>query len=170
IADALELRRAKKRSAGVEAAALGAGDPLVAKERRADEERRRKDAEDGAWKIKKGGLQTVLVAENAFAKPSNAMDTERKMQEFIERELRRKTMQQQQQSEGGSAESLVVGNSDGGDNTNDQDFGDNPKQEVSEGNVAFSAAMLTSIPVVDLGISTKLKNIEETERAKRDII
>jgi len=39
--------------------------------------------------------------------------------------------------------------------------------EKEEGNVTLSAAMLSSIPEVDLGVESKLKNIEETERAKR---
>lgn len=41
-------------------------------------------------------------------------------------------------------------------------------QEEREGNVALSAAMLSSIPEVDLGIDTRMKNIEETEKAKRN--
>lgn len=40
-------------------------------------------------------------------------------------------------------------------------------QEEREGNVALSSAMLSSIPEVDLGIDTRMKNIEQTERAKR---
>jgi len=36
-----------------------------------------------------------------------------------------------------------------------------------EGNVTNSVAMLTAIPEVDLGMDTRLKNIEETEKAKR---
>jgi hypothetical protein len=38
-----------------------------------------------------------------------------------------------------------------------------------EGNVATSAAMLTAIPEVDLGIDNRLKNIEDTERAKKKL-
>lgn len=62
-------------------------------------------------------------------------------------------------------------------------------QPVVEGNVTFSASMLTAIPEVDLGIeyvmgnngfticgftpcfsSAKLKNIEDTEKAKRKMM
>jgi len=43
------------------------------------------------------------------------------------------------------------------------------KQEAEEGNVTNSLAMLTAIPEVDLGIDTRLKNIEETEKAKRQV-
>ncbi|KAF9506123.1 hypothetical protein BS47DRAFT_1374173 [Hydnum rufescens UP504] len=43
------------------------------------------------------------------------------------------------------------------------------KQKVAEeeGNVTNSATMLTAIPEVDLGMDVRLKNIEETEKAKR---
>ncbi|KAI8389429.1 hepatocellular carcinoma-associated antigen 59-domain-containing protein, partial [Blakeslea trispora] len=44
------------------------------------------------------------------------------------------------------------------------------KKAESEGNVQVSTQMLTAIPEVDLGIDTRLKNIEETERAKRKLI
>ena len=40
---------------------------------------------------------------------------------------------------------------------------------VQEGNVATSAAMLTAIPEVDLGIDSRLKNIEQTEMARRKL-
>lgn len=39
--------------------------------------------------------------------------------------------------------------------------------EEEEGNVTLSSTMLTSVPEVDLGMSHRLKNIQETERAKR---
>ncbi|TFK25949.1 hypothetical protein FA15DRAFT_667947 [Coprinopsis marcescibilis] len=44
---------------------------------------------------------------------------------------------------------------------------DKPKAEGEEGNVTNSMSMLTAIPEVDLGMDTRLKNIEETEKAKR---
>jgi len=40
-------------------------------------------------------------------------------------------------------------------------------KKLEEGSVTNSMAMLTAIPEVDLGIDTRLKNIEETEKAKR---
>lgn len=40
-------------------------------------------------------------------------------------------------------------------------------QDEREGDVTLSAAMLTSIPEVDLGIDSRLRNIEQTEQAKR---
>ncbi|KAI9312792.1 hepatocellular carcinoma-associated antigen 59-domain-containing protein [Dichotomocladium elegans] len=41
------------------------------------------------------------------------------------------------------------------------------QKRVEEGSVQLSTQMLTAIPEVDLGIDVRLKNIEETERAKR---
>ncbi|KAG8887566.1 hypothetical protein FRB99_004228 [Tulasnella sp. 403] len=41
------------------------------------------------------------------------------------------------------------------------------KTVLEEGNVTNSMAMLTAIPEVDLGIDIRLRNIEETEKAKR---
>lgn len=42
-------------------------------------------------------------------------------------------------------------------------------EEEREGNVALSSAMLTSIPEVDLGMESRLRNIEDTEKAKRGV-
>ncbi|KIM58790.1 hypothetical protein SCLCIDRAFT_1218341, partial [Scleroderma citrinum Foug A] len=43
------------------------------------------------------------------------------------------------------------------------------KAEVEEGSVTSSLTMLTCIPEVDLGMDARLKNIEETEKAKRQV-
>lgn len=43
------------------------------------------------------------------------------------------------------------------------------KKVADEGNVTNSMAMLTAIPEVDLGMDARLKNIEETEKAKRQV-
>lgn len=42
-----------------------------------------------------------------------------------------------------------------------------PDDEEGEGNVGLSSAMLSGIPEVELGMDSRLKNIEDTERAKR---
>lgn len=39
-----------------------------------------------------------------------------------------------------------------------------------EGNVTNSIGMLSAIPEIDLGMENRLRNIEETERAKRELI
>lgn len=42
-----------------------------------------------------------------------------------------------------------------------------PDDEEGEGSVGLSSAMLSGIPEVELGMDSRLKNIEDTERAKR---
>ncbi|KAJ9475978.1 hypothetical protein PHBOTO_006042 [Pseudozyma hubeiensis] len=42
-------------------------------------------------------------------------------------------------------------------------------EEQREGNVALSSQMLTSVPEVDLGIDTRMNNIQQTEAAKRKL-
>ncbi|KAI8619878.1 hepatocellular carcinoma-associated antigen 59-domain-containing protein [Chytriomyces sp. MP71] len=108
------------------------------------------------------------IGAASFTKASNTMDTEKKMQEYIESELQRRRTAGIQRVESTSNDSLDSAESKG-EAAAGPDFGIEQKP-VAEGNVSFSAAMLTSIPVVDLGISTKLKNIEETEKAKREIM
>ncbi|CAO1637414.1 unnamed protein product [Sympodiomycopsis kandeliae] len=44
-----------------------------------------------------------------------------------------------------------------------------PDDEEGEGNVGLSSAMLSGIPEVELGMDSRLKNIEETEKAKRTL-
>ena len=43
----------------------------------------------------------------------------------------------------------------------------NPGDEEGEGSAGLSSAMLSGIPEVELGMDARLKNIEDTERAKR---
>ncbi|KAJ3021325.1 UNVERIFIED_CONTAM: hypothetical protein HDU68_009688 [Siphonaria sp. JEL0065] len=171
----------KKRAVGLDAGALLLGDPQLIRQREEEDRKRKKEADDDPWRIKKGGLvdlkgiQGVQMAFGeeqqhignvGFAKESaNSMDTEKKMQEYIERELRKKRQQ------GSARTDSNASLNDSTDGARDNLLDDSEKSKpVVEGNVAFSAAMLTSIPVVDLGIDTKLKNIEETERAKRDYV
>ncbi|KAI8855063.1 hepatocellular carcinoma-associated antigen 59-domain-containing protein [Chytridium lagenaria] len=173
--EALELRRYRKRPQGVTAQELLAGDvKSIAKPKEAPD--------DDPWKLKSGGLIDMTEMKtrgnfqmdssaggSGFAAASNVMDTEKKMQEFIEAELRKR------KSEAG-------GPGGNGDHGEEKDVAPDDElfvipdhlqvssKPVSEGNVTLSAAMLTAIPEVDLGITSKLKNIEETEKAKRDMI
>lgn len=56
----------------------------------------------------------------------------------------------------------------------DQDISPRPEKEESvikkgQEKISYSAAMLMAIPEVDLGINVRLKNIEETEKAKKKL-
>lgn len=45
-----------------------------------------------------------------------------------------------------------------------------PDDEEGEGSVGLSSAMLSGIPEVELGMDSRLKNIEDTERAKKAML
>ncbi|KAJ3290165.1 hypothetical protein HDU79_003471 [Rhizoclosmatium sp. JEL0117] len=108
------------------------------------------------------GEESTSLKGPGFATASNTMDTEKKMQEFIERELKKRLSGEGRADSNDSLDK---------DKESDKSLNDtDASKPVVEGNVAFSAAMLTSIPVVDLGVAPKLKNIEETERARRDMM
>ncbi|KAI8822398.1 hepatocellular carcinoma-associated antigen 59-domain-containing protein, partial [Fimicolochytrium jonesii] len=173
--EALELRKFRKRAAGLDISDLNRGDRRKQKE---------KPVEDDPWKLKSGG-GIINIDEvrgksfggdekagagggGSFATASNAMDTDRHMQDFIEKELRKRRGQTE---DGPATESP----SDAPKDFHDElfqipDHLKTAEKAVSEGNVTLSTAMLTAIPEIDLGMSVKLKNIEETERAKRKLL
>ncbi|KAJ3353583.1 hypothetical protein HDU83_006661 [Entophlyctis luteolus] len=176
VSDVLELRKLKRRATGVDAAALARGDPVLIKQREQEERARRvaaAQAED-PWKLSSGGglvdLDVVKGSRSsAFASASNTMDTEKKMIEYIETELEKRRHRGNINSDNSSDHPSQGNDNEGGieDSNNLLDLVSKP---LEEGSVSFSAAMLTSIPLVDLGIDAKLKNIEETERAKRELM
>ncbi|KAI5475547.1 hypothetical protein MNV49_001180 [Pseudohyphozyma bogoriensis] len=103
-----------------------------------------------------------LVKSNNFTGQTNAVDVDKHMMAYIEAELQKRK-----------------GTSDFDTTAEIQSLDPRDalykvaekyriqKKEVEEGNVTLSTAMLTAIPEVDLGIDTRLKNIEDTEKAKR---
>ncbi|KAI8920879.1 hepatocellular carcinoma-associated antigen 59-domain-containing protein, partial [Powellomyces hirtus] len=186
--EALELRKFRRRAPGMDLADLNRGDTS----RRGGKKDKTAAADadnDDPWKLKSGGGlinmdqvrgmtfggddadKAATTAGGGFATESNAMDTERHMREFIEKEMRKR-----RGDDGGAA-----GPSGGAETTDSKDPHDELFQipdhlkvtisaPVSEGNVTLSTSMLTAIPEIDLGITSKLKNIEETEKAKRKLI
>jgi len=175
VQEALELRKYRRRLAGIEAGELIKGDKKKKKEE--------KKGDDDPWKLKSGGGLIELndvrgrqfggaedsnLSTASFAQASNAMDTERHMREYVERDLKKKrggTDQEVTEEDAANGKSVVS-------DYKDELFviPDNLQisaKPVSEGNVTLSTSMLTAIPEIDLGIDVKLRNIEETERAKR---
>ncbi|WVR05140.1 hypothetical protein IAU60_002152 [Kwoniella sp. DSM 27419] len=114
-----------------------------------------------------------LVRQNNFTQRTNALDVDKHMMAYIESELVKRR--------GGAAAS--------GESKDDPNEPYDPqadlyklaekyrfeskkgaKKEDDEGNVTNSLGMLTSIPEVDLGMDNRLRNIEMTEKAKRDMM
>jgi len=102
------------------------------------------------------------VRTNNFTQQTNTLDVDKHMMAYIEENLRIRRQQQE----------------DGSDESSSRDPKDEftlserwkiEKKMADEGSVTNSLAMLTAIPEVDLGMDTRLRNIEETEKAKRQV-
>ncbi|SPO29795.1 uncharacterized protein UTRI_06067_B [Ustilago trichophora] len=142
------------------AAAAGAGD---------DEE---SDQEDSS-KARR------LVRKNNFQGETGTVDVDKHMMAYIEQEMKKRTTNPSSSSSSSTLDqsSLLPAVNNPEDalyalaekyKELSRSIKPEQTQEEREGNVALSAAMLSSIPEVDLGIDTRMKNIEDTEKAKRE--
>ncbi|CAG8635325.1 4089_t:CDS:2 [Dentiscutata erythropus] len=148
IEELIELRKFRRRHQGIDAEKLMKGETR-AKKKKKDED---------PWKLTTGGivdLEAVRAAEKMA---------------YIEEEMRKRRGQI-------SVSKNDVEDAEQTDPLNPQDelfqAPDHLRIEsrpISEGNVQLSTTMLTAIPEVDLGIDVRLKNIEETEKAKRKLL
>jgi len=177
VAELLELRKFRRARQGIDATKLTKGD--------GKKKRRRKPEEDAD--MPEGGLQPGAqvsdddsdsedpgdktakmrraVRANNFTQQTNALDVDKHMLAYIEEnmKLRRGRAQQSNDSNSDSAP--------GGSTQEDLFNNLDPRYKVErkpgeEGSVTNSLSMLTAIPEVDLGMDTRLRNIEETEKAK----
>ncbi|KAG0290381.1 hypothetical protein BGZ96_006137 [Linnemannia gamsii] len=170
----IELRKYRQRPAGIAAVDLLVGDTTGKKKKKdkivaadpykqltgglvdMDEVRRNEEGESST----KSGMN------NTFMKQTNALDVDKHMMKYIEEEMKKRR--------GGEAEAEDP-NEQSGNYNGDTDILDElgirktaPRPE-QEGNVQLSTTMLTAIPEVDLGMDARLRNIEETEKAKRKL-
>ncbi|KAL9939372.1 hypothetical protein V8E36_002185 [Tilletia maclaganii] len=114
------------------------------------------------------------IVRNNFQGETNIVDVDKHMMAYIEEEMRKRS------GRGGSSDvNLPSAEQVRAALTNPEDelyrvaekYRDLQTKKVpreeEEGNVTLSTTMLTSIPEIDLGMDVRLKNIEETEKAKR---
>ncbi|SJX65868.1 uncharacterized protein SRS1_16422 [Sporisorium reilianum f. sp. reilianum] len=113
-----------------------------------------------------------LVRKNNFQGETGTVDVDKHMMAYIEAEMAKRTGTSTASSADTVRSALA--------NPHDQLYAlaeeyralqrqikPDQTQDEREGNVALSAAMLSSIPEVDLGIDERMKNIQHTEDAKR---
>ncbi|KAI9434430.1 hepatocellular carcinoma-associated antigen 59-domain-containing protein [Lactarius indigo] len=178
VSELLELRKFRRARQGIDAAKLTKGD--------GKKKRRRKPEEDGD--MPEGGLQPGAqvseddsdsedpgdktakmrraVRANNFTQQTNALDVDKHMLAYIEENMKLRRGRAQQSPDDPSADAVPSGSAQ-------EDLFSNldPRYKVDrkpgeEGSVTNSLSMLTAIPEVDLGMDTRLRNIEETEKAK----
>ncbi|THV08231.1 hypothetical protein K435DRAFT_771786 [Dendrothele bispora CBS 962.96] len=167
LAELLELRKLRQTRLGIDSTKLGKGDAKK-KRKRAPEEQ---DQPEGG--LKKGAVDDEedeekekeskarrAVRTNNFTQQTNALDVDKHMMEYIEENLKIRSKPREE------IEKKPVDPQEALYNIPDR-WKVEQKAAKEEGSVTSSLAMLTAIPEVDLGMDTRLKNIEETEKAKR---
>ncbi|KAJ7368734.1 hepatocellular carcinoma-associated antigen 59-domain-containing protein [Mycena albidolilacea] len=168
--DLIELRKLRKARQGIDAAKLNKGDARKKKKRPREEE----EAEQGG--LRKGAAipedeeddeerdarARRVVRNNNFTQQTNALDVDKHMMAYIEENLKVRGKPRDEDEKKGPAdpqEALYQ--------IADRWKVEKQKPTPDDGSVTNSMSMLTAIPEVDLGMDTRLKNIEETEKAKR---
>ena len=130
----------------------------------------------------KRGIEIVKNMNSNFAKETNQRDEDAEMQKFIEEQLRIKKEQEAKNKESNPSNSSTPANESlisepivaKFKRPEDALFDvpryliENTSKHKSE--ETLSEQMLSGIPEVDLGIDERIRNIEETERAKQRIV
>lgn len=169
LADLIELRKLRRTRQGINATKLNKGDMRKKKKRLREEGEQGglrkgvRDDDDEDEEEKEARARRVVRANN-FTQQTNALDVDKHMMAYIEENLRIRSKPR--------------------DDSDDEDKGPLDPQEAlyrladrwkmdkqqkpgEDGSVTNSLTMLTAIPEVDLGMDARLKNIEDTEKAKR---
>lgn len=170
LADLIELRKLRKTRQGIDVAKLYKGD---FKRKRPKEDEKEdvgglrmgatKDEDDNNEETVDLSAKTrKVIRSNNFTQQTNALDVDKHMIAYIEENLKirsrprgdenaKKGSEDPQEALYKLSEKYKLENS----------------KPLQEGSVTTSMSMLTAIPEVDLGMDARLKNIEETEKAKR---
>ncbi|KAG6845428.1 hypothetical protein H0H87_009335 [Tephrocybe sp. NHM501043] len=168
LADLIELRKLRRSRQGIDASKLNKGDVRKKKKRPREEEgdkgglrKSAREEEEEDDEEKEARARRVVRANN-FTQQTNALDVDKHMMAYIEENLKiRSKPREDSDDEKGPPdpqEALY----------NLADRWKVDKQKPTEdGSVTNSLTMLTAIPEVDLGMDARLKNIEDTEKAKR---
>ncbi|RKP12666.1 hepatocellular carcinoma-associated antigen 59-domain-containing protein, partial [Piptocephalis cylindrospora] len=110
---------------------------------------------------------------STFTKQTNVVDVDKHMLQYIEEEMERRRKEEERarrREQGQEDPDIGLGAEEEEKARARKREGMNQRAEEEmndEGSVALSNAMLTSVAEVDLGMETRLKNMEATERAKR---
>ncbi|KAF7355685.1 hypothetical protein MSAN_01486300 [Mycena sanguinolenta] len=166
--DLIELRKLRKARQGIDAAKLNKGDNRKKKKRPREEEEeeqgglRKAAVEEEEDDADRDARARRVVRNNNFTQQTNALDVDKHMMAYIEENLKVRGKPRDEDEKKGPAdpqEALYQ--------IADRWKVEKQKPTPDDGSVTNSLTMLTAIPEVDLGMDTRLKNIEDTEKAKR---
>lgn len=113
-----------------------------------EEMRKRKAASAGEASTSGSGLSTSTDVQTVLSNPEDE----------LYKVAEKYTRLQQEARQAAEASRLIATRST------------NPDDEQGEGSIGLSSAMLSGIPEVELGMDSRLKNIEATEQAKRSMM
>ncbi|KIM46463.1 hypothetical protein M413DRAFT_441556 [Hebeloma cylindrosporum] len=168
LADLLELRKLRKSRQGIDVSKLNKGD--LKKKRK-----RPKEGDQGGLKQgppahedeedeeEKEARTRRVIRSNNFTQQTNALDVDKHMMAYIEENLKIRSKPREDSDE----EDAPPDPQEALYNIADRWKVEKQKPTTDVGSVTNSLTMLTAIPEVDLGMDTRLKNIEDTEKAKR---
>ena len=171
----------------VRSAAGGAGERGKSRDRTEEEEDDDEDEEDSRM----ASAAPRLVKQNNFQGETGTVDVDKHMMAYIEEEMKKRRQRGEldgsAMSDADKAKAML--------NPDDELYSvddkyrkilqsakealeaakknvnggvrEKQKDDQEEGNATLSSAMLNGVPEVDLGMNHRMKNIEETERAKR---
>ncbi|KAJ8506884.1 hypothetical protein ONZ45_g10664 [Pleurotus djamor] len=168
LSELLELRKLRKAREGIDVAKLHKGDSKRRRKQVMPEEEvgglrqgAPVDVEDEEDEAAKEARMRRVVRANNFTQQTGAIDVDKHMMAYIEENLKIRS---------GPQDEVPKKPADPQDQLYeivDRWKVEKQKPTPDEGSVTNSMTMLTAIPEVDLGMDTRLKNIEETEKAKR---
>ncbi|KAF7290879.1 hypothetical protein HMN09_01266300 [Mycena chlorophos] len=168
--DLIELRKLRKTRQGIDADKLTKGDARKRKRPREEEEVQaglrpgfREDDDEDRDEDDADARARRAVRTNNFTQQTNALAADKHMMAYIEANLtvRGKPLEPDAVKKPADPQEALYAISDR--------WKVEKTKPTDEGSVTNSASMLTAIPEVDLGMDSRLKNIEETEKAKRDV-
>lgn len=168
LADLIELRKLRKARQGIDVAKLNKGDIKKKKKRPREEGEQsglRKGVQDEEEdEEEKEARARRVVRANNFTQQTNTLDVDKHMMAYIEENLKVRSKPRENSDDDDDAR---VDPQEALYNIADRWKVEKQKPTTDVGSVTNSLTMLTAIPEVDLGMDTRLKNIEETEKAKR---
>ncbi|KAF9006658.1 hepatocellular carcinoma-associated antigen 59-domain-containing protein [Cyathus striatus] len=169
LADLIELRKLRRAREGIDVSKLNKGDAKKKKKRPREETevvgglKMGVPVEEEDEEADKDARARRVVRNNNFTQQTNALDVDKHMMAYIEENLKIRSRPREEDEDSSKPS-----------DPREQLFEiterwkvEKQKPTTDEGSVTNSMAMLTAIPEVDLGMDTRLKNIAETEKAKR---
>jgi len=174
----LAIRKLQRSRKGIDSVKLNQGAPQKKRKQQPKEEPayglqpRKGDThqDDGEDPSDEESKARKIVRSNNFTQQTNALDVDKHMLAYIEENMKKRRGD-------GSLDDELEEERPWDPHEElfkelfkiDDRYRAKPKTLEEEGNVTNSLAMLTAIPEVDLGMDVRLKNIEETEKAKRHV-